>query len=297
MVLNRVLVVAHDPEHPFYDADWCGRDVSHHDCYFEPISSCTMADVAARIGQSMAFNFSTLPEIKHLKDDLPEAVAVQYRNYPEESQFHPPIFAPFLEASPIDPEKYRYWWRAQTVAYIVRPNKRSLERIRERKLATYPMGNISRGTISVHVRHGDKWTEMPNAVPDDGAFSKAVEELYADAGQAWRLKRAIFLSTEDPESIEHFQGLQSWDVSFTHVPRKPDRTKSTILYAKEYGPANEVFDSLVNLDLALDCDAWIGTLTSNWCRLIDELRATVRCKAHMVYWDAQQPNPPKHIDW
>ena len=29
-------------------------------------------------------------------------------------------------------------------------------------------------------------------------------------------------------------------------------------------PANEMVDSLLNLDLALRCDAWVGTLTSNW---------------------------------
>jgi hypothetical protein len=41
----------------------------------------------------------------------------------------------------------------------------------------------------------------------------------------------------------------------------------------------------------------VGTLSSNWCRLIDELRATVRCKADRVYLDAQQENPPADLDW
>lgn len=31
--------------------------------------------------------------------------------------------------------------------------------------------------------------------------------------------------------------------------------------------------------LAIECDAWVGTLASNWCILIDELRATVALKA------------------
>ena len=48
--------------------------------------------------------------------------------------------------------------------------------------------------------------------------------------------------------------------------------KSTRVYAKERGPAAEYLDSLLNLELALECGAWVGTLTSNWCRLIDELR-------------------------
>ena len=44
------------------------------------------------------------------------------------------------------------------------------------------------------------------------------------------------------------------------------------MYAKERGPAAEYLDSLLNLEVALECGAWVGTLTSNWCRLIDELR-------------------------
>jgi hypothetical protein len=63
----------------------------------------------------------------------------------------------------------------------------------------------------------------------------------------------------------------------------------------------EILDSgcalQVNLDLALQCDAWIGTLSSNWCRLIDELRSTARCKAQGIYLDAQQDNPPGDLNW
>ena len=32
---------------------------------------------------------------------------------------------------------------------------------------------------------------------------------------------------------------------------------------------------LLNLEYAIKCDAYVGTLASNWCRLVDELRATV----------------------
>jgi hypothetical protein len=32
---------------------------------------------------------------------------------------------------------------------------------------------------------------------------------------------------------------------------------------------------LLNLEYSVQCDAFVGTLPSNWCRLTDELRATV----------------------
>jgi hypothetical protein len=38
-------------------------------------------------------------------------------------------------------------------------------------------------------------------------------------------------------------------------------------------------------------------LSCNACRLIDALRSTVRCKAHRIYLDAAQENPPKQLGW
>ncbi len=54
-------------------------------------------------------------------------------------------------------------------------------------------------------------------------YLRAAEALLA-GGTATRdgLARSIFLSTEDPSAIAFFQGLAGWEVSFTHVPRKPD---------------------------------------------------------------------------
>ena len=141
-------------------------------------------------------------------------------------------------------------------------------------------------------------SNTPHSPPCAARYLRAAEALLAgDAAAGERLAPRIFLSTEDPSAVEFFQGLGGWEVSFTAVPRKPDARKSTTEYLAEIGPASEMLNSLVSLDLALACDAWVGTLTSNWCRLIDELRSTVRCKADKVYLDAQQDNPPADLDW
>ena len=126
---------------------------------------------------------------------------------------------------------------------------------------------------------------------------RAAEMLFFAGAEEDRLTRNIFLSTEDPGAVAYFEQLSQWNTSYTNVPRKPDTHKSTPAYAKEIGPANEMLNSLINLDLALQCEGFVGTLTSNWCRLIDELRSTVRCKADKLYVDAQQTNPPKDMDW
>lgn len=115
--------------------------------------------------------------------------------------------------------------------------------------------------------------------------------------QQAHIRPPIFLSTEDPSTIEYFARQPLWNVSYANVTRKPDVNKSTLSYVAEIGGYEEMLNSLVNLDCALECDAWIGTLSSNWCRLIDELRATVRCKAHGPYLDAEQKNPPQELNW
>ena len=53
-------------------------------------------------------------------------------------------------------------------------------------------------------------------------------------GSRGRLKRQIFLSTEDPGAVAYFGGLAPrWTAAWTDGPRKPDRTKSTLAYVAE----------------------------------------------------------------
>ena len=41
---------------------------------------------------------------------------------------------------------------------------------------------------------------------------------------------------------------------------------------------------LLNLEYALKCDAFIGTLASNSCRLVDEMRTTVGTYVHVYVY-------------
>ena len=205
----------------------------------------------------------------------------------------PEVFADFLAASALEPGKAFYWWRAQASAFLVRPNDRTLAEVERRKAAVFPPVRVAPHSISVHVRRGDKWVE--SAATEDFAYLTAAEAVHFAGAGAHGLRRSIFLSTEDPGAIAFFQALPAWNTSFAEVPRKPDATKSTLAYTAEIGPGNEMLNSLINLDLALQCDAFIGTLSSSWCRLIDELRSTVRCKADKLYLDAQQAYPPSDL--
>jgi len=87
----------------------------------------------------------------------------------------PPQLKSLLEASPIKPNRWYYWWRAQSAAYIVKPNARTRNEIAARKRRVFAGERIRPGTISVHVRHGDKIIE--SALVEDIVYLKVVEDM------------------------------------------------------------------------------------------------------------------------
>ena len=101
------------------------------------------------------------------------------------------------------------------------------------------------------------------------------------------LKKSLFVSTEDAAAIEYFFNQTDWGVRYADNPSlwKPDTKLWAHEYALKVGPSKDMLGSLLNLQLTLECGAWVGTLSSNWCRLIDQMRSTVACKAHLPFVD------------
>ena len=213
---------------------------------------------------------------------------IKLTRIPHDDKHLPRPLTLFLSSSTLRPEKHFYWWRAISTAYIIRPNARTLKAIEERKKSIFPEMTVAHGTIAVHVRHGDKWKE--SELIEDKQYLRVLEELIHREGERWALLRNVYLSTEDKATVDFFRSLPHWDVSFTKVQRYTDKNITPMAFAEEIGRSNEMLNSLTSLDIALQCDAFVMTLSSNWCRLIDELRATVGCKADRPLLDAQQNN-------
>ena len=272
--LDRILLFVPTPDGPWTQGKYCEGFRSMHDCYFEPESTCLLADVMGNT------SLSAVPRLDEsvLQHDQ-RLLQCDILHHVSDAPLVPVALRDLLQDSPVPEDRITFWFRAQAVAFIVRPNTRTLEQIKIRK-QRQSWTRVPSGTISVHVRHGDKGSEMP-LVPDAEYLLKAEELLMQDS----RLQRTIFLSTEDPGSVQHFKQLLNWTILTLHVPRPADKS-SPLAFARQIGPDEEMLNSLVNLDLALDCSAWVGTIRSNWNRLIEELRSTVRCKADLVYIDA-----------
>ena len=111
---------------------------------------------------------------------------------------------------------------------------------------------------------------------DENVYKELADRYFNENNISFR---RVFLSTEDPITVEKFQTFRSFDTSFAAIPRNNHNGKAPF----DVNQVNETLYALFNLDLALQCDAWICTLASNWCMLIERLRSTIRCKANGVY--------------
>eukprot|EP00607_Mallomonas_marina_P001628 CAMPEP_0182432012 /NCGR_PEP_ID=MMETSP1167-20130531/53324_1 /TAXON_ID=2988 /ORGANISM="Mallomonas Sp, Strain CCMP3275" /LENGTH=421 /DNA_ID=CAMNT_0024619029 /DNA_START=196 /DNA_END=1461 /DNA_ORIENTATION=- len=208
----------------------------------------------------------------------------------------------------IDSQARAAWWLSVSSAFLLRPNARTLNKLdelrsfelstsstsiqREKGIETQREGPV----VGVYVRHGDKHAEM-KLLPF---------QTYADMiARLWRTglvhsrytdeelskidlnkNGTIFFGTEDPvalqEAVEWGQA-NNWTVLYTNLFKR-----DMVLAAdqqRQRGAAEhhelEYLSMLLNMDYFLRCDAWIGTMRSNWCRTTDELRNTVAGKADL----------------
>merc|ERR1712107_191203 len=95
----------------------------------------------------------------------------------------------------------------------------------------------------------------------------------------------MFLSTEDPEVVFEALALarsedNPWTIAFTQENRSNDILMDMVM---RKGAGKAALESFLNLELALEADAWVCTLQSNWCQLIDELRMTIAGKTSFPF--------------
>ncbi|DBB13180.1 TPA: hypothetical protein ACH3X3_004930 [Trebouxia sp. C0006] len=291
---ERILLFLPTPAGLWTQGSFCSNYSNLHDCYFEPISSCNFEDVLTDTILAEVPFWDQTADQKHLqfvRSSLEGLNAAATADTGGRHTLVPAGALALLGKDVIPSQKIYFWWRAQAIAFIVRPNARTLQEIQRRKQQQSWSG-VPDGTISVHIRHGDKGKEM-KLVPDVEYLRKAEELVQSDRS----LHNSIFLSSEDDESIKFFKKLENWTVLSTDVPRPHGGAISPIAFAHQIGSDEEMLNSLVNLDLALECSGWVGTIRSNWNRLIEELRSTVRCKAHQPYIDAHSGWSVTEYDW
>jgi len=180
----------------------------------------------------------------------------------------------------------KYWWRGQSVAYLMRLNDAALAAVRQLRTdaalisrAGGPGLTAARaaalplppGAIHAHVRHGDKYTEMQ--LQGTERYTNASRALVQD--QPLALHRVLFVSTENPDVPAEAAGILvplGWTVLHWAIRRSNRGPLQQVedLGADAAGATTRTH--LQQMMMSLEADAWVGTRGSNWNRLLDELR-------------------------
>ncbi|CAM9925282.1 unnamed protein product [Phaeothamnion confervicola] len=235
---------------PEYGADLAHGDYCRGDntlaCFFEPLSNCS---ASANASNTVALRGQS----KQCQDEVPKRWEQRYKD---------------LTLSVAGTNPFRYWWRGQSAAYVMRLNARTSAHLKQRRLLRASSGvlplPLPDHAVSVHVRHGDKATEMKLR-----SWSEHEQEADRVAALHSFEERFVFLSTEDAAVVREVAApSERWHVvALDHQRFNED-------FSHQVAEGDELFlFSLENLFDAIEAWYFVGTRGSNWNRLIDELRA------------------------
>ena len=210
---GRVWYWADNAGGPYAQPAICGTELNWH-CYFKRPTNCT-APPGANI-----------------------AVGIDPADGRSDKNYVPPVVkARLAEVAPhMTFDEVKYWWRAQSVAYIMRFNDKTVAALAALRRADKmvkvdpasapgaaalralpaPLFPLPAGTVSAHIRHGDKGKEM--VLQPFSKFLAAAEALVKL--NPFSLRRAIFLTTEDGGCVAEAAGnQQGWTALYSDIPR------------------------------------------------------------------------------
>lgn len=223
------------------------------------------------------------------------------------ADYHPWIPSIFKE--PLKKERplltenqIRYWWRGQSVAYLMRFNKATVLHLKQLRFdpqlwyTTSSYGFVNKtdgtnilfppGTINIHIRRGDKYKEM--RLIENDVYIEAFEKMVSVMPLHFSSK-SVFLSGDEENDIQFCKTKleeKNFHVIYSRIPRWPNGYFIEMIFEDEHIRNNKQLYALYHLfqlQMSLEADGWIGTRASNWCRLIDELRCIWVSKCEMPF--------------
>jgi hypothetical protein len=294
------------------------------ECYYEPWSSCTVLDALGpdaitilHRGPIRGIEWNDSPSTalhdpkfkKTFLNEYEQDQVVMMQSLAIGSSLLPSSFVPLLRCSPMKSTVFHYWWRAVSITYLMRPNSYALEWIEKNQLTHF--NEHAEDAVGVYIRRGDKAIEMRLAGVDE--YQSAIDLMWSGNyiqpfqsphGQSSR-NRPIFLASEDSKVLEEMihwakENRTEYTIALTNVfDRKGMYAEKSEEERKAGGPEvhhpDEYLSMMLNLHYLLRSTAWVCTLGSNYCRVVDELRATVAAKADHPFADLSVescPNPP-----
>ncbi len=251
------------------DPDFCDADNQSILCYLAPMTNCTVTDNDAKKAYNNNTSFISLTHVhaSHIKYVL-HYVKVKYVYFQQCYQVSqlPHFINNLLKNSVLtDNEKWAYW-RIQGATFITRLNERTVNWIREyEKESCKDCKNEY--DISLYIRHGDKGKEMK--LIDADVYKEAIKII---TSLGMKKNYTIYVNADDQESVNI---INSFFYDITSLNNT--RNNSGMIFLR-----NQIHISLVSftdLHNQIRADHCIGTIGSNWNRLIYELKSTVGMKS------------------
>lgn len=225
------------------------RCINGCECILRPISNCKFDDSNKR----MHVQDNQGHQFRHLVPSVVKA-ALQ-AHYPQMTE-----------------EQVLYWWRTQSSAFVARFNDETVKIVtRMRKEGPGIPFPLSPGVINAHIRGGDKKSEM-KLVPTK-TYMEAAVELAESMPNGFGQHTLLVIADEEKNVQASLQLGQAsgFQVIHSNINRLTNGYHHSDLTLLE-NPQTRFYNDLLELVMALEADAWIGTRASSWGRLIDELR-------------------------
>lgn len=198
-------------------------------------------------------------------------------------------------------------WRAAGVEMLFSKVSPLVQREAERQLRIVfpPNGIVPKDLITVHMRWGDK--KHDNKLINEKEILEAIKRIRTRRGDNLRDPVSILLCTENQNAYAAFRWRapsnfkiyvdQFYHEMLPHQPEEPDTVYNKIPKMSRALHGKTGLWALGSLLVAMEADAFVLVMSSQWSRLMDELRSNVvnpRCGNCTLVEDAAKG---KWIAW
>ena len=298
---------------------FCTNQTGHYgfDCYYEPWSNCTVFDALGENAidilqkwKTDKYRSITVPVIQIERSEIDFVYSDRYRQHMQRvvggnrvamihmvhrlgNKYIPRILREVVECSPMIPKFHYYWWRAISMAYVMRPNAATRKWIQDHRMKALEDGILQNNTGAIYVRRGDKDVEMRLSPIQE--YIDGLRFLWERGYIQNKSPRHVFLASESSEVIDQMeswgkQHASEYRIHYTQVfDRKglfaeKTRSERSAGTTPKHHP-EEYLSMLLNIHYLVQASGWVCTMSSNFCRIVDELRATVAARAGGAFMD------------
>jgi hypothetical protein len=211
------------------------------DCVFLPLSNCSVP--------------STIDGNQFI---YIEANVDHWRN-----PIHPPVFQ----------NRSYNWYRSQLLFYIMRYNPGTLAHVQNAVAENFnpPSVDLHRPYVAVFVRRSDK---VQNREMSQAYSLQQYFDLFDNDARQAKIT-TVYVNSEDEKVFAEFDQVNKGKQGYYKLLSMKARRNVFFMILVSMSPADRgkvVLEFLTDLFIEANADMHVGTLTSNWCRLVDEMR-------------------------